>query len=358
MIETRYAGLDGLRGLTALVVILHHTAVKGTDIGGLSVFMFFILSGFLITRILARLRLDVEAGKTSHRAALAQFWVQRALRIFPAYYVWLLIFLPFDVSVFGGQTLEHLSWYLFYVQNFLVAFVTFAWQNFTHTWSIAVEQQYYIFFAPLVLMIPGRRLSAFFISMIGVCLLGTTGLAVSGFEAISLYPSPTTGCVFLATGAMLAVAEPLHLANFTRKAIVWPALLMTTLLALYPLFERAHVLHVPYVLLVVASAASLGALLAALLAAPDRWPAQFLESAAPKFLGKVSYALYIVHLPLSYWVHEKIDLPLFGEPTGLLRDLAEFMLVAPTSLALAILSYYWIEMPFLRLKARLKGKAA
>jgi len=332
--------------------------VKGTDIGGLSVFIFFILSGFLITGILARARRAIEAGQTRFRAALAQFWLDRALRIFPAYYGWLLIFLPFDAWLFDGRTLAHLVWYLVYAQNFLVAFVTFAWEDFTHTWSLAVEQQYYVFFAPLVLVTPSRWLNALLVATIGVCLIALAALAAFGYEAISLYPVPATGFVFLATGALLANVDRSRLNVFTDTAVVWSALSTMALLALYPVLERAHVLRVPYLLWVLAFDASLGALFAAILAAPEARATQLLETAIPKFLGKISYALYIVHLPLSYWAHEKSDLAFLGAPTGFLRDLAEFALVAPASLALATLSFYFIESPFLRLKARLKEDAA
>ena len=353
MTPSRYPGLDGLRGLAAFAVILHHTAVKGTDIGGLSVFMFFALSGFLVTGILVRARRAIEAGETTRLAALKHFWLQRALRIFPAYYAWLLIFLPFDALLFGGQTMAHLAWYLLYAQNFLIGFVTLAWQDFTHTWSLAVEQQYYVFFAPLVLFVQERRRDAFFLAAAAICLCALAALDAFGYGAITLYPFPATGFIFMATGALLVPRAGPRLQLFAHPAIVAAAL---AALALYPIAERGRLLHLPYALQIAASALSVGVLLAATLAAPRSRAVRALETPALTYLGRISYALYIVHLPLAYWAQETSVLAVFGAPQGFAHDLAEFFFVAPVSLVLAAVSWRWIETPFLSLKTRLKGE--
>ncbi len=352
MHDTRYPGLDGLRGLAAFLVVLHHTALKGSDIGGLSVFLFFTLSGFLITGILARARREIEAGRTSGGRALIRFWTQRALRIFPAYYLWLAALLPFDLTLFDGKTAEHLGWYLLYAQNFLIGFVTHVWQDFTHTWSLAVEQQYYLLFPLAVLALPSRRQEQFFIVAISACLLCITALTALGYEQITLYTMPSTGFVFMAAGGYLAIIKRERLAFLACPAVVLATLALITLLALYPFAERNNVARVPYVFLVIGSAAALAALTGATLAAPLSWPVRVLEAPTPKFLGKISYSLYIVHLPLAYWVQESSALAAFGRGFG--RDLAETAIVLPTSIALAALSYACIETPFLRLKAQLK----
>jgi len=350
--DKRYPGLDGLRGLAAFLVILHHTALKGTDIGGLSVFLFFALSGFLITGILARQRAAIESGRATRRGALGEFWTQRALRIFPAYYFWLAVFLPFDSLLFQSQTLDHLAWYLLYAQNFLIGFVTHAWQDFTHTWSLAVEQQYYVFFAPLLLALPGRWHGRFFIAAIAACFIVSLALTALGFEQITLYTAPSTGFVFMAAGGLLAISNPARGACFARPWAVAAALVATAFLTVYPMLERGGFVRIPYVLLVAASAAALAALLKATLAAPASWPLRLLETSPLLFLGRISYALYIVHLPLSYWAHETDALAWAG--SGLARDFVEFLIVAPASLALAAFSWRWVESPFLRLKTRLK----
>ncbi len=355
--DKHFLGLDGLRGLAAYMVVVHHSILKGTDIGGLSVFLFFVLSGFLITGILVRLRGKIEARRATIHGALGDFWLQRALRIFPAYYVWLGVFLPIDWFWYDGQTLAHLGWYLLYVQNFLIAFVTHGWGDFTHTWSLAVEQQYYVFFAPLVLIVATAWHRRFFLAAIVASLATITALMLAGFEMVTLYPTPSTGFVFMGVGALLAVTPREALRPFANPVVVVGALVLIVLLALYPVAERNHVARVPYVFLVIGSAASLGVIMAAVLASPQAMAVSVLETSPFRYLGKISYALYIIHLPVALWVEDFGGLAHWQALTGIPADWIHFVVVSAVSIGLAHLSYDWVEKPFLDLKARLKDRA-
>ncbi len=362
-------GLDGLRGLAAFMVVVSHTLIPGTDIGGLSVFLFFILSGYLITRILIRSREKiemhratitsafpgrVEAGFPSGHATiwseLKRFWINRALRIFPAYYVWLGFFLVVDHIYYQDQTINHLIWYLFYVQNFLVAFVTHTWEDFTHTWSLAVEQQFYVFFAPLVLLVASRRHVALFVATAVLALVVDTVLMLKGAEMVTLYPVPATGFIFMAAGAVLAKTPVERLAGFAHPALVVGYLIVVGLLAAYPWFERNDIAHVPYVLLIALSAASLAALMAAILAAPDTWPVRLLETSLPRLFGRISYALYIIHLPVSLWMWDFGGMDDLATLTHIPAEIICFVAVLAVSVPLALLSYRFVEKPCLDLK--------
>lgn len=352
MKDSRYDGLDGLRGLAAFLVLLHHTALKGSDIGGLAVFLFFTLSGFLITGLLTRARRDIEGGRANSKSALARFWTQRALRIFPAYFFWLAVFLPFDSMLFGGQTLAHLGWYLVYAQNFLVAFVTHDWGDFTHTWSLAVEQQFYVLFPLLLLALPSRLHGRFLVAAILGCIAGIGAMTAAGVEQITLYTTPTTGFIFMASGGLLSLLPRARLAPFAAPGAIGATLAGLVLLAVFPMLQRQGLVDAPYLAPILGSALALFALMAATLAAPVSWPVRLLERQTPKFFGRISYALYIVHLPIAYWAQHSASLDAFGH--GLARDIAEFVIVAPLSIALATLSFRFVESPFLRLKARMK----
>ena len=354
---SRYSGLDGLRGLAAFMVIVHHTALKGTDIGGLSVFLFFILSGFLITGILVKLRGRIEAGTLRFPTALGDFWLQRALRIFPAYYVWLGLFLFVDHLWYKDQTLNHLIWYLLYIQNFLIAFHTYAWEDFTHTWSLAVEQQYYVFFAPLVLMIPSHWHRTFFWGAILASLAAILLLMQAGYEMVTLYPTPSTGFVFMGAGALLAITPREKFRPFGHPALVVASLALIVLLASYPVAERNQIARVPYVFLVLGSVASLTVVMAATLGRPGSWAVAVLETSPFRYLGKISYALYIVHLPLALWVEDFGDLKRWEALTHVPADYISFVVVTVVSVSLASLSYVVVEKPFLDLKDRLKRRA-
>ncbi len=355
--ERRYPGLDGLRGLAAFMVIVHHTALKGTDIGGLSVFMFFILSGFLITGILVKSRRRIEAASTAFWPALQGFWLQRALRIFPAYYVWLILFLPLDHYYYHDQTLNHLIWYFLYIQNFLIAFKTFAWEDFTHTWSLAVEQQYYVFFAALVLLVPARLHLKLFIAAIGLCLAAILGLMSAGYEMVTLYPTPSTGFVFMGAGAILSITPVERLRPLGNLWLVLASLVIVVLLASYPVAERNHIARVPYVLLVIGSVSALTVVMAATLANPASWAVAALETSLLRYLGKISYALYIIHLPIALCVEDFGDLAGWQARLGIPADFLHFAVVTAVSMALASISYVVVEKPFLDLKRILKARS-
>ena len=352
--HSRILGLDGLRGLAAFMVIVHHTAIKGTDIGGLSVFMFFILSGFLITGILIGQRKAIEAGGETIGTALKAFWLQRALRIFPAYYFWFVVFLVVDELAFGEKTLPYWPWYVLYLQNFLIGYVTFAWAEFTHTWSLAVEQQYYVFFAPLVLIVPSRLQLAFFAGAIGLCLVAMS----RGFEMVTLYTSPSTGFVFMACGAIMAATRGRVPAWVSSRPVFLLAVVLVVALALYPVAERNHIVKLPYVVLIVASALALSTVMLGILGRPLSWTVAILETRSLRFLGLISYALYIVHLPVGEWLEKNVDLERLGAVVGLSADMADFVIVSAVSILLATLSYHLVEKRFLALKQRLKRAPA
>jgi len=157
----RIRGFDGLRALAFLMVFVSHkTALDATArYGTAGVWLFFVLSGFLITRILARSRLDIEAGGRGYRAALGDFYLRRTLRIFPIYYTFLIVVTA--LSLLGlidlGAVWRQVSNWLF-LTNFYVEFR--GWEtDLGHLWSLAVEEQFYLLFAPLALLVPHRRLA-------------------------------------------------------------------------------------------------------------------------------------------------------------------------------------------------------
>ena len=348
----RYEGLDGLRGLAAFMVVVHHSLILGTDIGGLSVFLFFILSGFLITGILHRSREKIEAGRLRLLPALEDFWVRRALRIFPAYYLWLGVFVGLDVVFRKGEILPDLAWYLVYLQNFLLGFVTFKWGDFTHVWSLAVEQQYYVFFAPLVVLMPTRWHTRLMIATILVCLATIAGLQAAGYEMITLYTSPANGFVFMAAGALMALE-----ASRTPRWMGSTAMLVATVpvivaLACYPIAERTIGFHLPYVVLQLLSVASLSMVMIHVLQNPQSRLTRILEARPLKYLGLISYGLYVVHLPVGVFAEAWLPLEAIAAAMHLPRNVVDFTVMATISIGLATLSWYLFEAKVLALKDR------
>ena len=348
----RWVGLDGLRGLASFAVVIHHSLILGTDIGGLSVFLFFILSGFLITGILHRSREKIEAGRARLLPALEDFWVRRALRIFPAYYLWLGVFVVLDVTFRDGEILKDLWWYLVYLQNVLIGFVSYRWGDFTHVWSLAVEQQYYVFFAPLVVLVPTRWHTRLIVATIALCLAAIVTLAAFGYEMVTLYTAPVTGFVFMGAGALMTLER----ARTPAWIGSWPSLVVAVAvivaLACYPIAEREHILRLPYVVLVVASVVSLSVVMIHVLDHPDSPVTWVLETRPLKFLGLISYGLYVIHLPVGVFMERWLPLDAWAAATHLPRNLIDFVVMSVLSIGLASASWFWFEAKVLALKDR------
>ena len=193
MKSSRIRGFDGLRALAFLLVFISHKAPSPvTDrYGTAGVWVFFVLSGFLITRILAEAR-GRNRHRTKHfRSSLSRFYVRRTARIFPVYYAFLAV-----VTVAGlwglvevGSPARQLSnW--FYLSNIYIGLN--GWETrLGHLWSLAVEEQFYLLFAPLVLACPLRQLHIACFSILGASFgshayLLFTGASDARFDTDSL----------------------------------------------------------------------------------------------------------------------------------------------------------------------------
>lgn len=154
--------LDGLRALAVLAVLVHHTMPTVRDRlnpGAAGVRLFFVLSGFLITGILLRARAEAAAAGQGRLRVLFAFYARRALRIFPIYYLMLLLAAWLGLP----EVRATLAWHLAYLSNHFVA-ARGSWPPapLGHLWSLAVEEQFYLLWPTLVLFAPARRLTALF----------------------------------------------------------------------------------------------------------------------------------------------------------------------------------------------------
>lgn len=142
--ERTLPSLDGLRALAAFLVVFYHSGLPAG--GGLGVLMFFVLSGFLITWLL--LREEEQWGNIS----LKQFYTRRTLRIFPAFYVfWLLQVVGFEVLGRRIDVSQAIASF-FYVSNYYQAILGDPDTGLSHTWSLGVEEQFYLLW-PLAFML-------------------------------------------------------------------------------------------------------------------------------------------------------------------------------------------------------------
>ena len=290
--------LDGLRAMAILTVIAFHIHLPFCSLGWAGVFLFFVLSGFLITGIL------LDSKQDPHY--LRNFYARRALRIFPIYYVTLLGLAA--LAFCTHRTIHDVGWYLCYLQNYLLGVNSFSPAfpaAFDHSWSLAVEEQFY-FLWPLAVLLLSRHL------LLGLCLVLLVGAALARYvvaaqtESFSLAFTPLA-CVVdsLAAGAMVAILRRSPMAGKCGKGVGYAAIAVggggAALIIVHNGLDcfwggwmaRPSVNH----LMLSALAITFSGLI---LVALDRttYLAALLRAGVLRHIGKISYGLYMYHWPL------------------------------------------------------------
>lgn len=296
-----YKQLDSLRALAVMMVIVFHWAPGHHflfPIGSWGVELFFVLSGFLITKILLANRFKAEADKQSKTTVLKNFILRRSLRIFPVYYLALIIILVFDGTNISGLK-DHLLYFIGYASNFYF----FNAQQFNypmaHFWSLAVEEQFYLVWPWFILFLPQAFLKPFFLFSIfaGIASRFWLGNTLTYNEVPVEVLTPTCIDCFAVGGLFSYFVTVKHnlstVYSFVNKigigAFALVAILTITKNNNFPAFMRTF--------------DSLFSL--ALIANAYKGFKGFIGAVANNkaiiYLGKISYGLYIFHL-LTPWL--------------------------------------------------------
>ncbi len=327
--------IDGLRALAVLAVIAYHAGMEVVPGGFLGVDVFFVISGFLITSILTT---DLNSGRFS----LRRFYERRARRILPALLVVLMTCLPFawylmtpaQMSQFAESLLAVIAFgsnVYFWRQHDYFASNT-AELPLLHTWSLAVEEQFYLVFPLLLLVLLPRSAKR---AQWAVLLLAMASLGLSEwgwrYSAVANFYLAPTRCWQLLAGALCAfmVFERGQRPN-DWLALLGLAAVMTAIFG----FDATMPLPSAYSLVPV-----LGVVLIILCAGPDTLVARLLGHRVLVGVGLVSYSAYLWHQPLFAFAH----IVTLGEPpAGLMAGLCAVTLV------MAYLSWKYIETPLRR----------
>ena len=383
-VGTRDPRLDGLRGFAILLVMLYHTTHYGfartpldaaltivPSVGWSGVDLFFVLSGFLITGIL----LTAKDSTTYYRA----FYARRVLRIFPLYYATLAFFLllvpqlpffsPVDYFWNPGANREQL-WYWLYLSNVQPA-LTGVWQHQTLdlTWSLAIEEHFYLMWPLVVRHASERRLLQICAGTIVAALALRAALLVAGASPLAAYTLTPCRLDTLATGAAIAILArragglaalarasrivlPVALAlfvgvqawiRFGQPVVTGYEAITRQVLALNndPLMQTLG-----YTFL----CAVYGALLVWVLTAPPRaWRARGFEMTWLQSFGRYGYALYLFHFFVGMMA-VNVFTPGSHPRHFVLAQIAFWMLAIGVSYLLARASWPLLEQPALRLK--------
>jgi peptidoglycan/LPS O-acetylase OafA/YrhL len=332
--QKRFGSLDGLRTVSILAVIWHHTAPAWVGetlahVGAQGVTLFFAISGFLITTLLLRER-ERNAG-----IDLKAFYVRRTLRIFPLYFGVLALYVAV-VALLERNTLVGQAFF-----SNLIYFATFTTNLFVpldgrvifyFAWSLAAEEQFYLLWPSVLLLMktPGRAAWL----LLGVSMAGIAGQLIGNrfFSAIPLS---------IVVGALLAMAlhtergfGALHQLLGWRGAPV--ALAMALVVGLGVVSVPAFINQILFAALVGACVITEKHALARLLAVKPI-----------AYVGAISYGMYMFHMLCKNTV-----VKLLGVLQWPTQGLAVFTLTLVLSLIVAAISFKYYESFFVKITAR------
>jgi peptidoglycan/LPS O-acetylase OafA/YrhL len=335
--------LDGVRGFAALMVIFFHYFIavnpstqllallnKIAVFGQTGVSLFFVLSGFLITRILLNSKEDSNYFKN--------FYARRSLRIFPLYFLFLILyfyFLPFLID----QNINASSWfYWVYLQNIAM---TFNWVNNGpfHFWSLAVEEHFYMFWPFIVYFFDINKILFSGLFLIVISFVLRFYLTDANYETFYF---TFTRMDDLVLGTFLAILEKKNLLGFRSKKLFAKTLIFLFILNLVPWLFIDLISHFwlqifKYPLIASFYFALIGYLLSDL----GSKTSTFFKFSWLRFSGKISYGLYVYHpvvflLGAKYFQHCNVFI--------------DFSLLVFITFILSTLSFYIFENQFAKLK--------
>jgi peptidoglycan/LPS O-acetylase OafA/YrhL len=351
--------LDGLRCFAVLGVLVSHFWIPqglpwllaDMDWGWIGVRLFFVLSGFLITGILLDAR-QIAGNKTTTSAyQLRQFYARRFLRIFPIYYLVIMITIALNIPL----ARELWAWLVTYTSNIYITLHNTWIGYFSHFWSLAVEEQFYLIWPFLILILPKKWL----LPSVALAILVAP---VYRFSAYQLYRGDISPFDFkagtltpanldsLGMGAMLAIfwhnrAYRERVQKYTLFIILPVGILLYLVtLALYhydikpSVFFTLNDFALALIFAWLVSSAAMGF---------KGTVGKFISFPIFVYLGKISYGIYVYHyfmplilVPVMKWLGFE------APPPGPLN----FILAGSLSIAIASLSWYLFEYPINRLK--------
>jgi peptidoglycan/LPS O-acetylase OafA/YrhL len=345
--------LDGLRGVAILLVLaFHFRLIPG---GWLGVDIFFVLSGFLITTLLA------EEWQRRGSISLKHFYLRRALRLLPAFLTllmcYLLISLLFPPAAGMGARLREVLVAACYVANWPGLHQT-NMPVLGHTWSLSVEEQFYLlwpllFFLMLRLGLSRRRI----LTLVGAGIIVSAALRIvlyrmypvmgpeKAANIMRLYMGLDTRADALLVGCLTGLLATWGMLPRSRRFLFWGSLttlgaaLLLGYLALTRSMEHSQFYHGLFTAVAFMAACNI----ARLLAGPLPLVSPALECRPLIGIGRISYGLYLFHIPVLALLPLDLAYPVFL-----------FMALVGT-FACAGLCYFLIERPCLRLKSRLEN---
>jgi peptidoglycan/LPS O-acetylase OafA/YrhL len=336
--------VDGLRAVAVVPVVLYHLGIRAVPGGFVGVDIFFVISGYLITRLISE---EIDSGRYS----ITGFYVRRARRIFPALFfmcaccmVFALVeYLPDEIESFRNSlvatTLFGSNIYFYLTQGYFAPKASTI--PLLHTWSLAVEEQFYVVF-PLLLLFLRRKVASFENLILWALVL--TSLATSAWlveqDANAAFYLPLSRAWELLIGSLVALDR---LPAVRGRALAETLGAVGLGLILYSIFGFNHRTPFPGL---AALAPCVGAALV-IHAGKEAKPvsSRLLALEPVRFVGLISYSLYLWHWPID------VAMRVFVTPLTLVNKLEALV----GSFGAAVASWKWVEQPFRRGPFRLRN---
>lgn len=357
LVRAHMPELDAVRGLAILMVLFYHAFYWGMDLSGLppvqrylleamhagklGVNLFFVLSGFLITGLLLKARGEPDYYR--------KFYIRRALRIFPAYFITL------AVLAITGTSLKFIGLSLLYLSNLTPLFgMAIAYPVL---WSLAVEEHFYLLWPMAVRKLSSRGILAGSAAIVVLSPLlrwaSYVFEAPKGWVSFHIFDYTWNSADGLACGALLAVClREFAPSRKTFGRVV--AGLFVIGLVMMPLGVKSKQTGLGAALLVVPWHILFVAIIGAGLLAGSR-PGRAMRWRVLEFFGEISYGLYLYHLLVFWgveWLLNNGVIPRWK--VDLLQGLSvRFLICGGIAVGIAWVSRRYVEEPFLRLKVRL-----
>ena len=336
----KYRGeIDGLRALAVVPVILFHAGIAPFGGGFIGVDVFFVISGYLISTIIIN---ELDAGNFS----ILRFYERRARRILPALFAVLLVSIPFAWLWLMPRDLKDFAESLIAVTTFSSNFLfwleagyfetTAELKPLLHTWSLAVEEQYYIIFPVLLILLNPLGKRVILASLVGIFAvsLALSQWGIHNRPSATFFLLPARGWELL-LGVFAAMYLQKH-PGFTRTPQTEALSLAGLLLIAVPIFIYTDETPFPGAY---ALPATVGTALIILFARSGTLAHRLLGARPMVAIGLVSYSAYLWHQPVfAFFKHR------FGSASF---DSYVFALIA-LSLLLAAVSFWVVERPFRR----------
>jgi peptidoglycan/LPS O-acetylase OafA/YrhL len=331
--------IDGLRAVAVLAVVLNHLSASLLPGGYVGVDVFFVISGYLITGIIGR---EIAEGQFT----FAGFYERRARRIFPALFAMLLatlvvsyfVLLPSDMV----STLRGALGTVFFTSNMVFwremkegyfAATDMGLNPLLHTWSLAVEEQFYLLF-PILLLLCFKYARRYIVAVLVVCAIASLAAAalMIGSKGVAVFfPSPFRAWELL-VGSLLALNIVPALRSHVWRELLAGAGLLSIVVSCFVYNDRTTFPGLAALAPVLGTAAILHAG-----ASGSSLVARLLQLRPMVYVGLISYSLYLWHWPLIVLVRYAMGM-------APITQYLPFLFVA--SLGLGSLSYHLIEQPF------------